>query len=183
MLDQIKDVLKVFDENDLWDEGVELIGSWCFLFYQKRFGAKPYPFRTQDVDFLISLPYCGQKKFDAGAALEKLGFRQGFNGDGSIYYWTTELKVEFLVPERGKGVDHALSVRPLSLKATPLRFVDMLLQDPVTVKVGDITAKVPNPLNFCLHKLIIAQRRKNVGGGGYYLSWTISSARICTVIR
>ena len=68
--------------------------------------------------------------------------------------------MEFLVPERGKGVDHALSVKPLSLKATPLRFVDMLLQDPVTVKVGDIAAKVPNPLNFCLHKLIIAQRRK-----------------------
>lgn len=160
MLDQIKDVLKVFDENDLWDEGIELIGSWCFLFYQKHFGAKSYPLRTQDVDFLIPLPYKGQKKFDVGNALEKLGFQYRFNPDGSIYYWTTDLKVEFLVPEHGKGVDHALSVKPLSLKATPLRFVSMLLKDPVTIRDGDITVKIPNPLNFCLHKLIIAQRRK-----------------------
>lgn len=160
MIEPVKDILKIFSENDLWEEGVELIGSWCFLLYQKHFGAKLYPLRTQDIDFLVSIPYRGKKRFDVGNALEQLGFEPGFNPDGSIYYWSTDLKVEFLVPERGKGTDDAMTVKALSLKATPLRFMNMLLENPITVIENGINIRIPNPLNFCLHKLLIAQRRK-----------------------
>ena len=160
MLEPVKNVLEVFSENKLWDEGVELIGSWCFLLYQKHFGAKPYPLRTQDIDFLIPIPYRSKREFNVGDALERIGFKVGFNRDGSIYYWTEELKVEFLAPERGKGSDHALRIKPLSLRATPLRFVATLLEDPVTVIEEGVSIKIPNQLNFCLHKLLIAQRRR-----------------------
>ena len=43
--------------------------------------------------------------------------------------------------------------------AVQLRFLDMLLDKPLVVKEGKISVRVANPMNFCLHKLIIGQRR------------------------
>jgi hypothetical protein len=34
MVKKIKEILKVFADNGLFEEGVELIGSWCFKLYQ-----------------------------------------------------------------------------------------------------------------------------------------------------
>jgi len=42
----------------------------------------------------------------------------------------------------------------------PLRFVDMLLRHPIFVKEGGTTVTLPDPAAFCLHKLLIATRRK-----------------------
>jgi len=52
----------VFERHGLWDEGVELIGSWCFYLYQRHLGVKAYPFKTQDIDFLLPYPYRGRVK-------------------------------------------------------------------------------------------------------------------------
>ena len=78
-------ILKVFEKYSLWDNGVELIGSWCFIFYQEHFGAKFYPLRTQDIDFLIPVPYKGKEDIDLVHELEKLGFQYSFTQSGSIY--------------------------------------------------------------------------------------------------
>ncbi|MFA4844307.1 MAG: GSU2403 family nucleotidyltransferase fold protein [Candidatus Margulisiibacteriota bacterium] len=161
MIGIVHKILRVFQENGLWDEGVELIGSWCFLLYQKHFGVKAYPFRTVDIDFLIPSPYKAKNKIDIAALLAPLGFKTGFNSDGSIYMWGTDLKVEFLTPERGRGEVGAKEVRNLSIKAIPLRFVDILFKNPVWVKEQSIDVLVPNMVCFGLHKLLIAARRKN----------------------
>lgn len=42
MIKVIADILKVFADNNLFEEGVELIGSWCFQLYQKHLGAKVF---------------------------------------------------------------------------------------------------------------------------------------------
>ena len=41
-----------------------------------------------------------------------------------------------------------------------LRFVDMLLRYPISIAEGNVTVLVPDPAAFCLHKLLIAKRRK-----------------------
>lgn len=102
MIDLIQKILRIFEENGLWDDGVELIGSWCFQLYQKHYGVKNYPFRTIDIDFLIPSPFKGKKKIGIVGLLEPLGFKAGFNSDGSIYLWGPELKIEFLTAERSK---------------------------------------------------------------------------------
>ncbi len=61
MIENVARILKVFSENNLFDEGVELIGSWCFQLYQKHLGAPQFPLRTQDIDFLIPNPYRGKE--------------------------------------------------------------------------------------------------------------------------
>ena len=60
MFQTVKKIIKVFDDNDLFDEGVQLIGSWCFQLYQKHLGAPRFPLMTQDIDFLIPNPYRGR---------------------------------------------------------------------------------------------------------------------------
>ncbi len=78
-----------------------------------------------------------------------------------MYFAHPDLKIEFLVPERGKGgLDYRL-VKSLGVRAVPLRFLDMLLKDSIMLNEGGVAVRVPKPFNYCLHKLIIAQRRKD----------------------
>lgn len=162
MIKAITDILKVFANNNLFEEGVELIGSWCFKLYQKHLGAKSFPLRTQDIDFLIPNPFHGKDHIDFIQELEDLGFNTDFKRDGSIYLWNAELKIEFITPEKGRGVDTAIKIKKLGINAIPLRFVTLLLDNPITIVENRIKVLVPNPVNFCLHKLIIASRRPKI---------------------
>lgn len=162
MIDLISRILKVFADNRLFDEGVELIGSWCFLLYQKHLGAKSFPLRTQDIDFLIPNPFRGKEHADFIEQLEELGFNLEFKRNGTLYLWNADLKIEFITPEKGKGVDGAIKFKKLGISAIPLRFVGSLLNNPVTIVENGTKILVPNPANFCLHKLIIASRRRGV---------------------
>lgn len=160
MIQQVGKILKVFSDNGLFEEGVELIGSWCFQLYQKHLGAPRFPLLTQDIDFLIPNPFRGQEHKDFLDQLSALGFSHSFRKDGSLYLWTADFKIEFITPNKGRGVDSAIFVKQLGLRAIPLRFVNFLLEDPITIKEGEIKVRVPKPVNFCLHKLIISSRRR-----------------------
>ena len=161
MIDIVNKILKVFDENHLWDEGIELVGSWCFLLYTIHFGVKQYPFRTTDIDFLIPNPFKAKNKVDIVGLLEQLGYRTAFNSDGSIYLWNPELKIEFITAEKGRGGEKAIDIKNLSLKAIPLRYTNILFDDPVSVTEDGINVRIPHPAAFALHKLLICEKRKN----------------------
>ena len=165
MLELIEQILKVFVENNLFNEGVELIGSWCFQLYQKHLGAKSFPLRTQDIDFLIPNPFRGKEHPGFIKQLEALGFNYDFKRDGSLYLWNADLKIEFITPEKGRGTDKAIRIKKLGINAIPLRFIMLLLDKPITIVENDLKILVPNPTNFCLHKLIIASRRRKVDKG------------------
>ena len=119
-------ILKVFADNNLFNEGIELIGSWSFQLYQKHLGAKSFPLRTQDIDFLIPNPYKGKEHANFIKQLEELGFKRDFSSNGSLYLWNAELKIEFITPQKGRGLDDSIRVRKLGFNAIPLRFVDLL---------------------------------------------------------
>lgn len=156
----VRRILEVFERHHLWDEGVELIGSWCFHLYQRHLGVKAYPLRTQDIDFLLPYPYRGRVQVDLIKELEALGFRHDFRPDGSIFLWNAELRIEFMIPERGRGMEKAPTIKPLGVRAMPLRFVGLLLRYPISVNESGVQVLLPDPAAFCLHKLLIATRRK-----------------------
>ena len=68
----VKRILKVFADNSLFEEGIELIGSWCFRLYQKHLGVKRFPLRTPDIDFLIPNPFHGKEHLGFIKQLEEL---------------------------------------------------------------------------------------------------------------
>lgn len=94
--------------------------------------------------------------------MEELGFSCDFKSDGSLYLWNAELKIEFITPEKSKGSDTSIKIRELGINAVPLRFVMLLLDNPITVVEEGVKVLSPNPTNFCLHKLIIASRRRKI---------------------
>jgi hypothetical protein len=160
MFEVINRILKVFADNDLFEEGVELIGSWCFSLYQKHLGAKRFPLVTQDVDFLIPSPFHGKEHVDFIKQLEDLGFQSDFKRDGSLFLWNADLKIEFITVEKGRGTDKAIMIKKLGINAIPLRHVGFLLENPITIVDEGVKVTVPAPERFCLQKLIIASRRK-----------------------
>lgn len=160
MVKLVQDIYRVFAKHGLFDEGVEVIGSWCFQLYQKYLGVKKFPFRTPDIDFLIPFPFRGREHPDFIKDLEDLGFRLDFYKNGSTYLWKDEFRIEFLTPERGRGSEKAIPVKKLGLAAIPLRYLDLLFQSPVVVPDEGLKILLPHPARFCLHKLIVASRRK-----------------------
>lgn len=162
MVKIISEILEVFAANNLFAEGVELIGSWCFKLYQKHLGAQEFPLATQDIDFLIPSPFHGREHPDFIKQIEQLGFNVDFKRDGSLFLWNAELKIEFITSLKSRGSDSTIKIKKLGLNAIPLRYVSLLLDRPITVVENDIEVLVPNPTNFCLHKLIIASKRRKI---------------------
>ena len=160
--DLVESILKAFDKAGLWQDGLELIGSWCFFMYQKHLGVRTLPLKTVDIDFLIPRPYLSKKVQDLEPDLKALVFERRHNSDGSAFFQHPDLKLEFLTPETGRGDEKPPLVKQLGLNAISLRFLRMLFDDPIRITHGGVTLNVPNPRDYCLHKLIIGQRRRNV---------------------
>ena len=141
-----------------------LIGSWCVYFYKEYFSGVSYPSRrtikTRDIDFLIDNPARIKQEINISGLLEDLGFITVFKGNkGYIKLEHPDLILEFLVPEKGKGIDRPYPLPKLGVNASALRFLSFLSAKTIKVKVEDFYVTLPHPVNFALHKLIVFQRR------------------------
>jgi len=116
--------------------------------------------RTQDIDILIERPYRG-KEADIEKSLAPLGFRIGFHPDGATYFTNGLFRVEFITPERGKGDESSVPVKPLGIRAEPLRYLQILEENPLNVKRKKYSFLVPNPVSLAVHKMLVAERRKD----------------------
>ena len=143
-----------------------LIGSWCLIFYEDYFqsgkAVNAAALKTRDIDFLVPSPSKIVHKIDIPALFEDLGFVVTIGGsNGLIRLNHPDLILEFLVPERGRGQDKPVNLPQLGMNATALRSLNFLTENVIHVKVEDFHILVPHPVNFSLHKLIVAQRRSN----------------------
>lgn len=73
-----------------------------------------------------------------------------------------DLSVSLLTPMFGKERGDPVLISGLQAAATPLRFLDYLLEETedaaLLVREGALV-RVPNPARFALHKLVVSQRR------------------------
>ena len=84
-----------------------------------------------------------------------------FQGEqGYIIFQHPDLILEFLVPARGKEPDKPFPLDQLGINAQALRFMDALARNPIQILFNDVTVTLPHPVDFALHKLLIAERRK-----------------------
>lgn len=159
------EVLRRFHRTGLLRDLI-LIGSWAMVFYKEEFKSWPrlnrFVLMTRDMDFLID----SVKKIKQGVSipelLDDLGFRTRFQGEGGYMQLIhPDLIVEFLTPERGRGTDEPVDLPTLGINATALRFLSYLSGSTIKVNVEDFKVTLPHPARFALHKLIVAQRRRN----------------------
>ena len=86
----------------------------------------------------------------------------GFQGrEGYIRLEHPELAIEFLVPEKGRGLNKPFPLKELGINAQPLRYLNLLTQKIIHTEVDGIKIYLPHPVIFAFHKLIIATLRKN----------------------
>jgi hypothetical protein len=158
LMDPVGGLLRAMTRHKLWESGFEIIGSWCFLLYQKHLPLAKYPLRTEDLDILVPRPYRG-RPVDLIRFMQDLGFSQRFNPDGSMYFTGSRMKVEFVTKERRDGTLPPRYIKEIALAPQELGHLDLLLADPIVLKLGPgIRAKVPSPSAFLLHKLFLAAR-------------------------
>lgn len=142
-----------------------LIGSWSIYFYQSYFKSKSYStyIRTRDIDFLIPIPFKFKKSLNVFKLVEDLGFLEEYSGSqGYIKLKHPDLTIEFLVPERGRGVDKPYQIPQLGINAVALRYLDFLAANTIVVNFNDLKIRLPHPAAYALHKFIIFKRRIKV---------------------
>ena len=79
----------------------------------------------------------------------------------------TSIEVDLLTPLVGRERTRPVRIPALGAAATPLRFLDYLVEEtqPGAVLGGEgVLVTVPRPGRFALHKLIVAARRRPAGG-------------------
>ena len=142
-----------------------LIGSWAVYFYRHYFKPDIYQpsIRTRDMDILINWPPPRlAQAVDLPRELAVLDFVTGYRGDeGYMILQHPEILLEFLIPERGRGGSEAVFLPQLGVNAQPLRYLDMLLEDTITIRHGRLSLRLPHPARFALHKLLVAGRRRD----------------------
>ena len=142
---------------------IMLVGSWCIVLYEDYFKGKSIlpVIRTRDLEFLFPVPLNLDRKTDLYDLLKDLGFVLDYKGEqGYIIFQHPDLILEFLVPARGKEPDKPFPLKQLGINAQALRFMDALARNPIQILFNDVTVTLPHPVDFALHKLLIAGRRK-----------------------
>lgn len=81
----------------------------------------------------------------------------------SSYITSDGIRIDFLVPLRGKRREVVHMPHVAGAGATALRFLDFLIEDPVdavlVAPTGGVMVTVPRPERFAIHKLIVAAYR------------------------
>lgn len=157
------DVVRQLDNGGVLQDMV-LIGSWALPVYRTHFGNDPEVpiLRTTDIDFLLGAPPSVRKQLDVPRALASIGFDPDWSAHGGYCrYVHPEMEVEFLIPNRGKGVDRAIVVENLKVPAQPLRFVSLAYDCSIVVSFRGHNIRVPEPEAFTLLKLLVIPRRKS----------------------
>lgn len=152
---------EAFGDAGLWEEGLTLIGSWCFNVYVQTFALDFFPLRTMDFDFGLRVPYGGDKK-DIDKLLRDLGFvpKIDMAYDKIDYVLPGVGMVEVFIDreqaskEQMKMLKQSLSIRPASLS-----YLHLLIDNPITVKVHGVhkSITVPSMPAFFIHRLITAK--------------------------
>jgi hypothetical protein len=80
----------------------------------------------------------------------------------SAYRTPDGYAVDVLTTSRGAGDEETSRLVALNTDATPLRFLDFLLRDPIDAVIlhdDGVLVRVPAPARYAVHKLIISRKR------------------------
>ena len=166
-------IIKRLADSGLFLVGGVLVGTVAYQILGSHLGVVwgSGSYMTQDVDVAgtnsvaVAVP---ELKADVPAALESLqmGFfpvpRLSHKEPSTSYAIRGKtLRVDLLTPAK-KGMDTPVFIRRLNAAATPLKYLDYLIEDPVNavmISGNPCLVKIPQPARYALHKLIVSQER------------------------
>ena len=158
---QFWDLIKLLNESNVLPH-VVLVGSWAEYIYEKSNVLDGYISRmkTMDVDFLMANIRKPTVQTDLILALRENGYRIDQSLQGYSIIQKDYLEVEFLVCEKGAGKSEPYVLSNLGgIKATGLRFMDLLVENSMQINTEGLNVKIPTPAVYAIHKILINSRR------------------------
>lgn len=171
-------VIDSFNDGGLFRLGGVLIGTHAFTVIGNNLGKKWQnpALRTQDVDFAKgSVKFASSQTTETQEKLSipdrinmlKMGLTPvpalNWNGHSTSFSNKRGFRVDFLVPLVGKPKDSTVFIKDFNVAATPMRFLDYLIEETFETTAvsssGSVTVTVPHPERFAFHKLIVAANR------------------------
>ena len=163
-------LLEVLANAGLFERGAVLIGTVAFQLYPLVVGAilPGGAGMTQDADLAVTrlaVPHLG-----AGVHLDEI-LRRADPSYVAIMTREEKLPKEFrsssgfavaLLTTRGRVHAH-LQIKELGCAAVPIRFMEYLIEDTIEVVAlygRGVKVRVPDPVRYAVHKLIIGQQRR-----------------------
>lgn len=153
----------------LFNQGVVLIGTVAFQTYGCVLGyfLPGAALMTNDTDLLVASFVADGKKRDMEAILKRADptFRAEMHHDDrlpKLFRSSNNLSVDILT-KYGRGRRSPVLVDELTCSAEALTFMEYLAEESIDAVVlygSGILVKVPPPIRFALHKLLIAQERQ-----------------------
>jgi len=141
-------------------EDIIIVGSWCIYFYKHHFKDEELPgIRTTDIDINVNLLRKSKISVNIPEILKPLDFEIDFHGEGAMSLIHSFLTIDFFVPDTGSGIEGFVNLPGLGVNASPLRYMEMLEKETITIDYKGMMIRVPDPARFSVHKLIISQRR------------------------
>lgn len=153
--------------------GGVLVGTHAFVVLGNVLGVRweGASARTEDVDvgaeqrMEVAVP---ELEADVPGALDALGMGflpvPGFSPEAPTTSFKVRgrgLRVDLVTPASGEGTK-PVPIRRFNAAAAPVRYLELLLEDPQPAAVvdgGGVLVNVPEPARFALHKLLVAQDR------------------------
>jgi hypothetical protein len=163
-------LLEAVSRAGLFESGLVLVGTLAFSLYAPIVGAviSAAFSMTQDADFavasvadtkgdadLTTVLRRADPSFQATPGLSKTDLPKKFRAASGF-------EVEILTPIRRREDDGTVNVVGLGAGATPMHFLEFLIQDAIRAVAlynDGIKVTIPNPARYAIHKLIIAQER------------------------
>ena len=168
-------LLNAFANAGVFRLGGTLVGTQAFRLYEGELGLR-YEFdhtaQTDDIDIAsferLSLALDDEASPPLQSILKDFSFEPAPQlQHKEAWRWRQtrgDLLVEFLTP----SFDEAEGVRPLAalnVRAQALHHLNFLIADPIVAAVPyrrGVLVQIPRPERFAIHKLIVADRRKDV---------------------
>lgn len=167
-------VLEVLERVGVFRVGGALVGSMAFRLYGNMLGFawSSASTTTEDVDVAqdYKMPVAvdlqprnlRDELMNAGLGIVEVPALDRKSPSTRFRIRGRQFSVDILTPMRGKTDSSPVHVPSLEVMATPVRFLDYLLEDlqPAAVVAGSgILVNVPAPGRYAFHKLVLARRR------------------------
>ncbi len=167
-------VLELMERIGVFIVGGVLVGSHAFKLYGNMLGVRwqSEAARTFDIDVAndyrlivgVKNQVIDLKKalLQSGMGIFEIPALNRKHPSTSFSVQGRQLKVDVLTPLIGAPVENPIYLKSLKTYATPIRFLDYLLEDvqsAVVIAKSGILVNIPTPARYALHKLVINQRR------------------------
>lgn len=180
-MNNFEDLARLIEALRPWLDQIVFVGGWSHRlcrFHSLAHSPVYSPVQTRDAD--IALHEDAQIEGDIDQALTDAGFRAEFLGANTppvTHYWLDDkdqgFYAEFLVPLFGSrirrdGTPTPLTTKTAGITAQRLRYLDILLIQPWSIKLDDSVGVplqspaeilIPNPVSFIVQKLLIQGKR------------------------